>query len=575
MSQEPLIAERQSRFENWLVKPMLANRGTYGKVALAAVLINLFGFVTALFSMTVYDRVVPNNATASLIGLTIGVSIVLIFDFILRTLRAYFVDIAGVNVDRSVGEATFERLVAIRLDLKRGSTGALTGLMRELEQVRDFLASASLTAIIDVPFIALTLLVIGLIGGWVVIVPLLMVPLVIVSGLLTYPALDRLAGKVMNNGLLKQSVLIETVGGLETVKVSGAGPMMSKRWLSATDEHADGSLRQRLVATLGINIATSAQTVSYVGIIVLGVHLVSIRELTVGGLIACSLLAGRAVAPLGTIAQLLSRMTATRTAYKQLDALMQMPSEIPTGQPIRPARIDGKIEFRNVTFRYPNAKEDALKGVNLTIQPGERVGLIGRVGSGKSTLARLILGLYQPTDGVVMLDGTDLRQMDLKTVRNHVGVALQESVLFTGSLRDNIMLGRNDLDDEEMLRVTRLTGTHDFIGQIANGYDLTLADRGESLSGGQRQSIALARALVGKPKLIVFDEPTSGMDMQSEEILMGRLAAELGDRTLILITHRMQLLRLVNRVVLVSEGKIAADGPRDQVLKALTQPRAA
>lgn len=570
-----LAPERDSRFEHWLIKPMLENRATYLKVALAAILINLFGFVSALFSMTVYDRVVPNNATASLVGLTIGLTIVLIFDFILRTLRAYFVDIAGVNVDRSIGEQTFERLVALRLDLKRGSTGTLTGMMRELEAVRDFLASASMSAIIDLPFIALTLLVIGIIGGWVVIVPLLMVPLVVVSGLLTYPVLDRLAGKVMNNGLLKQSVLIETVGGLETVKVTGAGPLLSRRWLAATDEHAAGSLRQRLVATLGINIAGTAQTLSYAGIIVVGVHLIANRELTSGGLIACSLLGGRAVAPLGTIAQLLSRMTATRTAYRQLDSLMQMPSEIPSGQPIRPARIDGKIEVRNVTFRYPGAKEDALKGVNLTINPGERVGLIGRIGSGKSTLARLILGLYQPTDGIVMLDGTDLRQMDLKTVRQHVGAAMQESVLFSGSLRDNITLGRGEIDEEEMLRVTKLTGTHDFIGQIANGYDLTLADRGESLSGGQRQSISIARALIGKPKLIVFDEPTSGMDQQSEEILMGRLAAELEGRTLVLITHRMQLLRLVNRVVLVSEGKIAADGPRDQVLQALTQPRAA
>ena len=268
------------RFADWLVEPMLENKQTYIKVAIAAMLINLFGLVTALFSMTVYDRVVPNNATASLVGLTIGLLIVLVFDFVLRTLRAYFVDIAGVNVDRRIGESTFARLIGLRLDLRRGSVGALTGLMRELEQVRDFLASASMIALIDVPFILLTLTVIGLVGGWLVIVPMLMVPFVIGVCLLTYPALDRLAGSVLNNGLLKQSVLIEAIGGLETVKVTGSGPLLARRWLAATDEHADGSLRQRLVATLGVNVAGTAQNLSYAGIVVFGVILVADHRLT-------------------------------------------------------------------------------------------------------------------------------------------------------------------------------------------------------------------------------------------------------------------------------------------------------
>lgn len=242
---------------------------------------------------------------------------------------------------------------------------------------------------------------------------------------------------------------------------------------------------------------------------------------------------------------------------------------------MRPARIDGRLEFRNVTFRYPSAKEDALRDLNLVINPGERVGVLGRIGSGKSTLARMALGLYQPTDGVVMLDGTDLRQMDLPSIRGKIGVALQESVLLSGSLRENILLGRKDIDDEEMLRVARLTGVHDFVGQIANGYDLKLADRGESLSGGQRQSISLARALVGRPSLIVFDEPTSGVDMQTEEVLISRLVGEIADRTVIIITHRPSLLKLVNRVVVLHAGRVAADGPRDEVLKRLAQPRAA
>lgn len=575
MSTESLVPERKPRFAAWLVEPMLANKSTYLKVGLAALLINLFGLVTSLYSMTVYDRVVPNNATTSLVALTIGLVIVLVFDFILRTLRAYFIDVAGANVDRDVGQRTFLRLLSIRLDARRGSTGQLTGLMRELESLRDFLASATMTAIIDVPFIFITLLVIAAIGGWLVLVPMAMIPVVVGAGLLTYPALDRLAGSVMNHGLNKSSVLVEAIGGLETVKVINAAPLLQKRWLDATDAHADSSLRQRLVATIGVNVAGTAQSLSYAGIIVLGVFLIAERELTTGGLIACSLLGGRAVQPLGSIAQLLSRLTQTRTAYQQVNAFMSQPSEISDEDQLKPNKINGLIEFRNVTFRYPGAKQDALKDVNLVIQPGERIGILGRIGSGKSTLARMALGLYQPTDGLVMVDGTDLRQMDLISVRRHIGAALQESVLLTGSIRENIILGRDGIDDEEMLRVARLTGVHDFVGQIANGYDLKLADRGEGLSGGQRQSIALSRALVGKPSVIVFDEPTSGMDMQSEEILINRLAAEIEGRTVIVVTHRPSLLKLVNRVLVIQDGRIAVDGPRDDVLRRLTQPQRA
>jgi ATP-binding cassette subfamily C protein LapB len=287
------------------------------------------------------------------------------------------------------------------------------------------------------------------------------------------------------------------------------------------------------------------------------------------------MLGGRAVAPLAQIAQLLSRVTAARTGYRQINGMMTQPSEVPEGTPLRPHRIDGKIELRNVSFRYPGATENALNEISLTINPGERVAILGKVGSGKSTVARMILGLYQPADGLVLLDGTDLRQTDLSVVRGKIGAALQDSVLLTGSVRDNIVLGRDGIDDEEMLRVTRLTGTHDFMGRIANGYDLTLADRGESLSGGQRQSIALARALAGKPKLIVFDEPTSSMDGESEEALIQRLMPELADRTLIVITHRPSLLKLATRVILMRDGRILADGPRDEILRRLQQPKAA
>jgi ATP-binding cassette subfamily C protein LapB len=562
----------ERRFAPWLMEPMRRNRSTYMKVALAAVVINIFGLLTSLFTMTVYDRVVPNNATSSLVALSIGLAIVIVFDFILKMLRAYFVDIAGAQIDKEVGDTLFRRLLSLRLELKKGSTGALTGLMRELEALRDFFASATLTAVVDLPFILLTLLVVWLIGGMVVLVPAIMVPLVILVGLLTQPAMDRLSAKAMGEGLLKQSVLVETIGGLETVKASGAGALLSQRWARAQEQHSDSSLRQRLIASIGITVATSAGTISYAGVVIVGVQMIADLEMTMGGLIACSILAGRAVAPLAQISQLLSRMTSTRTAYRQLNELMQQPAEGPEGEALKLHSVKGQIEFRNVSFRYPGQSENALDQVSFTIEAGEKVALLGRVGSGKSTIARLVLGLYPPDDGLILIDGTDIRQLDPIDLRSKMGAALQESVLLTGSVRENIVLGRSHVDDEEMLRATHLSGTHQFMGQIANGYDLRLADRGEGLSGGQRQSIALARALAGRPPIVVFDEPTSAMDTQTETGLIQRLQEELKDRTVVLITHRPPLLALVKRIILIDKGKVALDGPRDEVMKQLTKP---
>jgi ATP-binding cassette subfamily C protein LapB len=575
MSTDNFIKIPQPRLAEWLMGPMRANRSTYWKVALAAVFINIFGLLTSLFTMTVYDRVVPNNATSSLVALTLGLAIVIIFDFILKMLRAYFVDHAGAQIDRDIGEAVFERLLAMRLELKKGSTGALAGMMRELEALRDFFASATLTAIVDVPFILITLVLVAIIGGKVVFVPAIMVPLVIMVGWLTHPALERLSARTMGEGLQKQSVLVEAIGGLETVKTSGAAPLLSRRWLKAVQQHSDSSLRQRLVSTIGVTFATSAGTISYAGVVILGVGLIAERELTMGGLIACSILAGRAIAPLAQISQLLSRLTSTRTAYRQINEMMKMPSEGPEGEALKLSAVEGKIEFRNVGFKYPGAPERAIDGLSFIVEPGEHVALLGRVGSGKSTIARLILALYPPEEGLIMVDGTDVRQLDPASLRTNVGAAMQESVLLTGSVRENIALGRPGIGDEEMVRAAQISGTHEFMGQIANGYDLRLADRGEGLSGGQRQSIAIARALAGRPPIMLMDEPSSAMDAQTEGALIQRLREELKGRTLILITHRPPLLQLVDRIILMDKGKIVSDGPRDNVLKQIMRPRAA
>ena len=573
MSDADTIIHPKPRFADWLMAPIRTNRSVYTKVAVAAVMINVFALVTSLFTMTVYDRVLPNNATSSLIGLSIGLGIILLFDFVLKILRAYFVDVAGADIDRDIGENMFTRLLSIRLDQPRGSTGGLAQMLRELETLRDFFASATLVALVDVPFILVTLAVMAMIGGWLVLVPIMLIPVVVLVGVVTQPMMDRLAAQNMGQAMLKQSVLIETIGGLEMVKSASAGRLLTRRWDDAMENHASSSMSQRLISNVSVTVAASGQQIAYAGVVVAGVGMIASQSLTMGGLIACSILSGRAVAPLAQIATLLSRLTMTRTAYRQLDKFMETPSEGQGADSLALDTVTGQIEFRAVHFTYPGATEAALNGVSFQIKPGEKVAILGRVGSGKSTVARVILGLYPPESGLVLVDGTEVRQLNADRLRRHIGSVLQDTVLLSGTVRDNIVLDRAHVDDEELLRVARLSGTHDFMGRLANGYELRLADRGDSLSGGQRQSIAVARALAGKPSILLLDEPTSAMDTQTEMALIDRLQSEMADRTALIITHRLPLLKLVSRIIVMEQGKVIADGPRDAVLKQITQPQ--
>ncbi|GGD54042.1 type I secretion system permease/ATPase [Croceicoccus pelagius] len=564
----------RGRMAEWLSKPLRANRGIYTKVALAAAMINLFALITALFTMTVYDRVVPNNAMDSLVGLSIGLVIILMFDFALKILRAYFVDVAGARVDRDIGKAIFERILQMRMDIGKRSTGGLSGLVREIDTLRDFFASATITALVDLPFIIITLTVIALIGGWLVLVPLAMIPIVVIAALATQPLMRRLSAETLSGQLGKQSVLVETIGNIETVKSANAGSILSRRWDTAVTDHAGASLRQRLVSTIPINIAGTAQTTAYTGVVIFGVFAIANHSLTMGGLIACSILAGRVVAPLGTIAHLLTRANSARTAYTQINKLMENPVEGPEGsEGLTLSKMEGSIEFKNVDFRYPGAAEFALKDVSFKIRPGEKVGLVGQIGSGKSTIARLIIGLYWPTSGLILIDGIDIRQLSPAALRPKVGALFQDNALLTGTIRDNILLCRDEIDDDEMIRASQVSLAHEFVARIPQGYDLELADRGEGLSGGQKQSIALARALIGQPPIIILDEPTSAVDVETERRLMANLDAEFKDRTLILITHRPSLLRLVDRIVMLSSGKVVADGSPEQVSARISKLR--
>ena len=564
-----LVLERRLGLAPWLAGPIEENRWLYARVLLAAALINLFTIMTSLYTMTVYDRVVPTSSFGSLIGLTIGLVIVIVFDFIIKGLRAYFVDVAGSRIDQRVGRALFAKILAMRLDQRRGSIGGLSGIVREIDTIKDFLASATVTALIDVPFILVILAVMALIGGNVVWVPIILIPIVILIGLALQPALRAQSTQLLGNSLSKHAVLVEAIGSLETVKVAGAGPMLDARFDAAVERTSGLSLRQRIISNLGVNSAMTAQSLCYAGVVFVGVFKIADQSMTMGALIACSILAGRAVAPLTQIAQLLTRVHSARSAYKQIDALMQQPDERSVPGLSVPMLLEGGIEFRDVDFRYPDAAELALRNISFRINPGEHVALIGPIGSGKSTVAKLITGLFEPASGLVLVDGIDIRQMEPQAYRAKIGTLLQDNSLLTGSIRDNIRLGRAD-DDEEMLRVSQIAGAQDFIATLPRGYDLMLSDRGEGLSGGQRQSIALARAMYGSPPIMVLDEPTSAIDTDTETTLVNRLKQELAGRTLILVTHRPSLLALVDRVILMSRGRLIVDGRPDEIGKKIS-----
>lgn len=547
----------------WLVEPLAENWYSYLQVGLAAIVSNVLGLAISFFSMVVYDRVLPNNAVESLIALAVGVSLAILFDFSVKTLRSSFIDGAGARADVRIGERLFDQILAMRMKARKDSVGSLAGVMREFESLRDVLTSATLVAVIDLPFVVFFLFVMWFVAGPLAIVPALAVPLVILVGLFVQPVLSESATASLVEGRNKQSVLVEMIGALELVKVSGASRMMRRRWRESVVHHSQVSNQGRLVSQLAINATVLAQQAATVGIVVFGAVLAAKGEVSMGAIIACVTLSGRALAPLGQIAGVLTRINSAITSFKALDGIMQAPLERePHKRYLSRPRLAGRLEFRDVRFTYPGQPLAALDGVSFRIEPGERVAILGRIGSGKSTLLRLVLGLQEPDGGAILLDDTDLRQIDPLDARAAMGAVLQDNWLLSGTVRENIAIDPHAVSDADVLRAAKIAGVHDFIGPHPSGYDLKLTERGEGLSGGQRQSICLARALARDAAILAFDEPTSMMDSTTEAALIARLRESTHGKTLLVVTHRMSVLELVDRVIVLDKGKVVADGPK-------------
>ena len=561
---KPLATAR----DHWFFGPVFNCMPVYLQVILASVLINIFALASSLYIMTVYDRVVPNNAIESLRWLTLIIVVVILFDLTLKILRGIFVDAASARVDKRVSVKLFERIARHDATLSRTATGALAGTVRNFDTLKDVIGSASFTVFADLPFVFLFLYVIYAIGGPIAAVPAVLVPLVIIFGLLLQPIIRRMTELSQSQGKSKQAVIVEMISALETVKTVQGLSMLRNRWLNSVLHQSRSNTKIKLTSQLAAQFAQFGQQVSQVGIVVYGVYLIADGSLTMGQLIACVILSGRTMAPLGQLTNLLGRVNSAIAAYRGLDEILSGENEEETRSTmVERAVMKGDVAFKNVTFTYEDQPEPVLNDISFTIAAGERLAIVGRIGSGKTTLLRLLCGLHPPDRGAVMIDNADIRQIRPDDVRRNMGVVMQNPVLFSGSIRDNILMGKPNATDEELLDVVKLSGADGFLGMLPGGFDFPLSERGRELSTGMRQSIAISRALIGKPNVLLFDEPTAPLDQSAENEMVERLDLATKRLTTIFVTHRGAMLRLADKVLVIDQGRVAAFGPRDQVLK--------
>lgn len=558
---------------SWFWGTLYRHKRDYLQVLTASVMINFFVLASPLFVMNVYNRVVPNNAIETLWVLAIGAITVYVFDFAFRMLRAYFVDGVGRRVDVLVSSRLFQHVMGIRLRERPASAGSFANNVREFETLREFFTSATLTALVDLPFSILFFATIFWLGGPLVYIPLLaIIPVVVVGIILQFP-LTRLIRTNFAVAAQKHGVLVEAIDGLETIKsISGEGVAQHK-WEQAVSVVAATGQKAQMLSAMGVNFTLFMQQMVMIVMVIGGVYRIADNLLTLGGLVACTMLSGRALMPLAQVAGLLSRYQHARMAYGSLSKLMALPVERPPGKTfLRHAAIEGNIELAKVEFRYPGASLPALDGASFKVSKGERVAILGRVGSGKSTVAKLLMGLYQPDSGAVLLDGVDVNQLDPADLRRHISYVPQDVRLFYGTVRENIIMGNRHAADEAILRAARIAGVDKIVSRHPAGFDLPVGEQGRGLSGGQRQAVAIARALLSNANFVVMDEPTSAMDFATEQTFVNALLAAFAGKTLILITHKPTLLALVERIVVLDVGRVVADGPKEKVLQMLSQP---
>jgi len=574
-SRTPEVAKLAKR--HWFWGSILEQWQVYRDVLTAAFLINVFALAIPLFTMNVYDRVVPNHAVDTLWVLAVGVIALLGLDLLLRMMRGHFVDLASARIDIQLSSVLMERVLGLKMEAKPASVGAFASTMKSFETVRDFIASATVSTLIDIPFALLFYLIIAWIAWPLVFIPIMGFLVVFVYIYAIQQKMRELSETTYRAASLRNATLVESLTAMETIKGLGAESHVQASWEKTAAFLAKTSNQLRMLSLSATNGVQTIQQLAGIAVLIAGVYLINGGYLSMGGLIACTMLTGRAMAPLGQLASLLIQYQGAKTALESLNKLMEKPIERPPESTfVHRPEIRGSIEFRGVTFAYPNA-DPILKNVSFRINPGESVVVLGRVGSGKSTLQKLILGLYEPQEGSVLVDGIDLRQLDPADLRRNIGCVSQDAILFYGTLRENIAYGAPYADDSAVIAAAELAGLGDFVNKHPRGFDMYIGERGESLSGGQRQCVAIARAFLMEPPILLLDEPTSSMDYTTEnefKLRLSRFAKRFSPgKTLLIATHRSSLIDLAERIIVIDDGRIVADGPRAEVLDALKAGR--
>jgi ATP-binding cassette, subfamily C, bacterial LapB len=553
---------------HWFFGPVLKQSGKYTQVIVASICINLFALVSAFFVMTVYDRVIPNESLDTLLFLTIGVSIVILFDFLMKTVRGSLTDKAGLHIDEEVSEALFDHLSRNEKLIGTKPVGSIATIVKEFDSLKDVMASATLVAFADLPFIFIFLVVLYALGGWVAAVPAAVVLLVLLVGLLVQPIIKSKTFNAQIDSQTKNSVLVELLSGLETIKTLKGISLFRKRWKDSVLQQSEVVGQSRFWSQISSNFAQTGQQISQVGIVVYGVILIAKADMTMGSLIACVILSGRVLAPLGQITNLIGRLNQASVAYSNLSDLFSLQSnEGERSKNLQHADINGELNLFNVSLQFEVGTRPALENVSLNIKPGEKVGIIGKVGSGKSSLIKIMAGLVEPTSGYAQIDSIDLSQIQPDDLRNHVSIMLQSPALFSGTLKENLLFGKPNASDDELFETSKITGVDLVAAELQGGFAAVLNEGGQMLSGGQRQAICLTRTLLNKSQILILDEPTSSMDTQTEGSFISNFRSWVGKETVIIATHKGRVLDAVDRVIVLENGRVVADGKKEEVLR--------
>ncbi len=567
-SRSPEVSNVAGR--HWFWSAFIEQMPLYRDVLVAAFLVNLFAIAVPMFSMNVYDRVIPSRAEETLWMLAVGVLLTVAFDYILKMIRSHFVDLAGTRIDVKLSALIMERVLGMRLIDKPLSVGSFAQTLRSFESVRDFMSSATVTTIVDLPFAIFFVVIIGWISWPLIFIPIIIAIIVILYSLYVKRQVHALTEQSSRTTALRNATLIESLSALETLKALGAENHIQARWESISAQLAKVSSSIRHKSHSATGLVASMSSVAVVLNVILGVYLIDLKMLTMGGLIASGMLIGRVIGPLAQMVGLIMQYENARISLSMLEEQMKKPKERSDETTyVHRDHIQGNIEFQDVKFSYPGQESFALNGVSFKINQGEHVAVIGKTGSGKTTLTRLMMGMYQPKEGAVRVDGIDLRQLDPADLRANIGCVEQHTVLFFGTLRENITLGAPYAEDSQILQAADVGMLSDMINRHPRGFDMLVGERGEFLSGGQRQCVAIARAALMSPSILLFDEPSSAMDFTTESAFIEKMRAYTQNKTMVVVTHRMSLLALADRVIVLDQGRVVADGPKDAILEAI------